>query len=209
MSDSHRDTILAEALALIPASGFSDATIAAAAAAAGIGKRETLDAFPKGAESLAEAFSLWADGAMQARMAQDPSTRMTERATHAVRARIEVLIPHREAARRAMAFLALPQHAALGARLMAASVDAMWRAAGDKASDFSYYTKRALLGGVYGATFLYWLSDASEGSAATWAFLDARIRDVMQIGKFTASAREALAKLPDPFAFLAGLRGGR
>lgn len=209
MSNSHRDRILAEALPLIAASGFSDATIAAAATTAGIGKREAMDAFPKGAESLAEAFSLWADTRMAERMAADPSTRMTERVTAAVRARIEVLVPHRDAARRAAAFLALPQHAALGARLMAKSVDAMWRAAGDKASDFSYYTKRALLGGVYGATFLYWLSDSSEGNQATWTFLDARIGEVMHIGKFTGMAREALAEFPDPFGILAGLRGGR
>ena len=208
MSNENRDRILAEALPLIAESGFSDATIAAAAERARIGKRETMDAFPKGAESLVEAFSHWADDRMVARMAVDPATRMTERVTHAVRARIEAMVPHREAARRAAAFLALPQHAARGARLMAKSVDAMWRAAGDKASDFSYYTKRALLGGVYGATFLYWLSDSSDGNEASWAFLDARIGDVMQIGKFQNTAREALAKFPDPFGIFASLRGG-
>ncbi len=207
MSDNNRDRILAEALPLIAEMGFSDATILAAAECAGLGKRETMDAFPKGPESLLEAFSQWADARMAMRMAQDSSTRMRERVARAVKARIEALAPHREAARRATSFLALPQHAPLAARLMARSVDAMWRAAGDKASDFSYYTKRALLGGVYGTTFLYWLSDASEGNEASWAFLDARIDEVMQIGKFTGMAREAFEKLPDPFGILAGLRG--
>ena len=134
---------------------------------------------------------------------------MLFRSTNAVRARIEALDPHKEAARRAASFLALPQHAALGTRLMAKSVDAMWRAAGDRSSDFSYYTKRAMLGGVYGATFLYWLSDNSAGNAATWAFLDSRIGNVMQIEKFRGQAREAVAKLPDPFQIFSKLRGGR
>jgi ubiquinone biosynthesis protein COQ9 len=209
VSDANRDRILAEALPLIQETGFSDATIAAAAARAHIGKRETMDAFPKGPASLAEAFSHWADQRMRERMRADPATRMTERVTHAVKARIEVLMPHKEAARRAAAFLALPQHAALGAKLMAESVDAMWRAAGDKASDFSYYTKRALLGGVYGATFLFWLSDASENNQATWKFLDARIGDAMRLGKFGAAARDALSKLPDPFHILSGFMGRR
>ena len=82
----------------------------------------------------------------------------------------------------------------------------MWRAAGDKSSDFSYYTKRAMLSGVYGATFLYWLSDASEGNSATWAFLDKRIDNVMQIERFRGAAQQAAAKLPNPLEILAKLR---
>jgi ubiquinone biosynthesis protein COQ9 len=116
-----------------------------------------------------------------------------------VRARIEVLLAHKQAVRRAAAFLALPQNAAMATRLTLRSVDAMWRAAGDRATDFSYYTKRVMLSGVYGATLLYWLSDSSEGNEATWRFLDHRIEDVMRIEKFRGSAKRALAKLPDPF----------
>ena len=86
---------------------------------------------------------------MAERMLEDPPERTRERVNHAVRARLEVLAPHKEAARRAAAFLAPPQNAPLAARLMMQSVDAMWRAAGDRSSDFSYYTKRAMLGGVY------------------------------------------------------------
>ena len=88
------------------------------------------------------------------------------------------------------------------AQLMMRSVDAMWRAAGDRSSDFSYYTKRATLAGVYGATFAYWLSDSSEGHAATWTFLDNRIDNVMQFEKFKGAAKDAIAKLPDPLKFL-------
>jgi ubiquinone biosynthesis protein COQ9 len=66
-----------------------------------------------------------------------------------------------------------------------------------------------MLGGVYGATFLYWLSDNSESNAATWTFLDNRIGNVMQIEKVRGQAREAVAKLPDPLQFLSKLRGGR
>jgi ubiquinone biosynthesis protein COQ9 len=118
------------------------------------------------------------------------------------------LIPHKEAVRRATGFLAVPQHAALGAKLAMKTVDAMWRAAGDKSSDFSYYTKRATLTGVYGTTFAYWLNDSSEGNAATWTFLVNRIDNVMQIEKFRGAAKEAFAKLPNPLDFFTKLRGG-
>lgn len=137
---------------------------------------------------------------------QPAEQRMRDRVASAVRARIEIIAPHKEAARRAAAFLALPQHAPLATRLMLRSVDAMWRAAGDKSTNFSYYTKRAMLAGVYAATLAYWFSDASEGHSATWTFLGHRIDDVMQIEKFRGKAREAIAKLPDPFGILASFR---
>ena len=132
---------------------------------------------------------------------------MRDRLTAAVRARIEVLAPHRQAARRAAAFLAIPQNAPLAARLTMKSVDAMWRAAGDSSSDFSYYTKRATLAGVYASTLAYWFSDASEGSSATWTFLDNRIDNVMQFEKLKGRAKDAFAKLPDPLKFFESFRG--
>ena len=136
MSDPVREQVLMEALAEIPQSGFSESTLAAAAARAGVAKRELQDAFPKGAASLVEAFSDWADRRMTEIMATgEPEQRLRDRVASAVRNRIEVLAPHKETARRAAGFLAAPQHAALAARLMMRSVDAMWRAAGDTSSE--------------------------------------------------------------------------
>jgi ubiquinone biosynthesis protein COQ9 len=206
MSDTARDRILLEALREIPAHGFSDATLNLAAERAGVDKRTLKDSFPNGPASLAEACSHWADARMTEAMKADTSERVRDRIRNAVKARIEAVIPYKEAARKAASFLALPQHAPLAAKLMMHSVDAMWRATGDKSSDFSYYTKRAILSGVYGATFLYWLSDSSEGNAATWTFLDKRVENVMQIERFRGAAQQAAAKLPNPLEILAKLR---
>jgi len=49
-------------------------------------------------------------------------------------------------------------------------VDAIWRAVGDTSADFNFYTKRALLAGVYTATMLHWFADPSEGAKDTWTF---------------------------------------
>lgn len=208
MSPRVRDAILPHALASTAEHGFSEAALKTAAERAGVNAAELKAAFPQGGASLVEAFSHSADEQMAERMRSDTSERTRERVSHAVKARLEALAPCKDAARRAAAFLALPQNTPLAASLMMRSVDLMWRAAGDRSSDFSYYTKRALLGGVYGATLIHWLSDSSEGHADTWTFLESRIDDVMQIEKFRGAAREWMAKLPDPFGILGG-GGGR
>jgi ubiquinone biosynthesis protein COQ9 len=210
MSDLIRDRVLNEALTDIPQTGFSQETLAAAASRAGISRRELNDAFPNGAATLVEAFSFWADRLMAENLASEPEeTHLRDRIAAAVRARIEILNPHKEAARRAAAFLALPHNAPLGAKLMMRTVDGMWRSAGDRSSNFSWYTKRAMLAGVYGATFAYWLTDSSEGNSATWTFLGHRIDNVMQLEKFRSSAMKAVESLPDPFGLLRSFRNGR
>ena len=87
-------------------------------------------------------------------------------------------------------------HAALGAKLVYRTVDAMWRAAGDTATDFNFYTKRGILAGVYGSTAMRWFNDTSEDEAPTEEFLAARIENVMQFEKFKAQAKKALAGFP-------------
>ena len=99
----------------------------------------------------------------------------------AVRERLSAMAAHREAVRRALSFMALPQNGAAAAACTCRTVDAIWYAAGDTSTDFSFYTKRALLSGVYVATVLYWLGDKSAGSQDTWGFLDRRIAGIMRI----------------------------
>ena len=122
--------------------------------------------------------------------------KIRERITTAVKTRLASLRPHKEAARRAAAFLTLPLHAALGAKLLYRTVDAMWRAAGDTSTDFNFYTKRAILAGVYSSTLMRWFNDASEDEAATDEFLAARIENVMQFEKFKARSERALRRIP-------------
>jgi ubiquinone biosynthesis protein COQ9 len=122
--------------------------------------------------------------------------KIRERIAAAVKARLSVLAPHKEAARRAAALLSLPMHAALGAKLVYRTVDAMWRAAGDTSTDFNFYTKRGILAGVYGSTAMRWFNDTGEDEKATDDFLAARIENVMQFEKFKAKAKEALAGFP-------------
>jgi ubiquinone biosynthesis protein COQ9 len=103
--------------------------------------------------------------------------------------RLEIMAPAREAVRRGVAILAMPQNLPLGLRIGWRTADLMWRIAGDTSTDFNHYTKRMMLGGVYASTLLAWLDDDSEGWSETAGFLDRRIDDVMQIEKWKAQWR--------------------
>ena len=108
--------------------------------------------------------------------------------------------------RRALAVLALPHHAPLAMRLVYETVDGIWYAAGDHATDFSFYTKRATLAAIYGTSLLYWLEDRSPGSADTREFLDRRLADVARISAARKRFEAALDRLPNPLRLLRPLR---
>ena len=118
-----------------------------------------------------------------------------ERIATCVRLRLEPLAGHREALRLGLTRATLPGNAPGALRALWRTVDAMWRAAGDTATDFNHYSKRGLLAGVYSSTLLYWLDDRSEGYAETWAFLDRRIADVLRVPRALARLKRVL---PDP-----------
>jgi len=109
--------------------------------------------------------------------------------------RLEIMAPAREAVRRALAILAMPQNVPLAFRIGWRTADLMWRTAGDTSTDFNHYTKRMTLGAVYGSTLLVWLDDQSEGWTETAAFLDRRIDDVMRFEKFKAEWRGSSERL--------------
>ncbi|MBM3523605.1 MAG: COQ9 family protein [Alphaproteobacteria bacterium] len=202
--DALRRTVLAAALAHVPFDGWTQVSLNAGARDAELPEGSALLAFPNGP---IEAIAFWAaetDRAMlEALAAIDPAKlRVRERIATAVRLRLEAVAVHREALRRALGLLALPHNAPRAAELTWRTVDAIWWAAGDTATDFNFYSKRVLLVGVYGATLLRFLDDRSEGASETWAFLDRRIADVMRVPQALGSLREAIAKLPNPFDLL-------
>ncbi len=204
---AERERLLLATLPHIAFDGWTATALAAGITDTAMDAADARRLFPGKAGELFRLFSDRADAAMAGRMAAGDLDTIgtTARVARAVRARIEALGPHREAARRAVSFLALPPNAAGGLGCLYRSVDAMWRAAGDRSADFNFYTKRALLAGVYGATLLYWFDDRSENCAETWKFLDRRLDDVMRLRRL----RGRLAKsLPDPFRLMRMARSG-
>ena len=191
-----REAVLAAALPHAAFDGFTDSLLQKAGAEAGVAKTELKRLFEEGPLSLIEFYSSWADTEMEKRLGDLKTMKIRERIALAVKTRLAVLKPHKEAARRAAALLSLPMHAALGAKLMYRTVDAMWRAAGDTSTDFNFYTKRGILAGVYGSTAMRWFNDTSTDEKITDDFLAARIENVMQFEKFKAKAKDALSNFP-------------
>ncbi|HUH86400.1 MAG TPA: COQ9 family protein [Stellaceae bacterium] len=208
MEEHEKRRVLIEAmLPEVPFDGWSRTALRAAAAETGIDESEALTFF-RTPRDLVQGFSHWADDRMlDALLAQNlDAMRVRDRVAAAERARLRVLEPHREAVRRALAVLALPQNMAMGLILLYRTVDAIWYAAGDRSTDFNFYTKRGLLAGVHAATTLYWLDDRSEGGADTSDFLDRRLAEVMSIPKLRARLEESLAWLPNPFRLMRAAR---
>jgi len=132
--------------------------------------------------------------------------KVREKITALVEARLDLLAPHRETLRRALAILAMPQNFAHGARLGWRAADAMWRAAGDTATDYNHYTKRAMLGAVYGSTVTVFLDDESAGQADTRAFLGRRIGGIMAFEKAKGQFIARTSRRPSLSRFIGRLR---
>lgn len=200
--DELRETLLNATLPHVPFDGWTRTALMAGARDAGIEPAPADNAFPGGMAELLDFYHRAADIAMvralEAR-ADLAAMKTRDRVALAVRLRLEAEAGRREAIRHALAFLALPTNARLGAKCLYRTVDAIWYAVGDKATDFSFYSKRGLLAGVYGATVLYWLNDKSEDGADSWSFLDRRIAEVMKLYQLRGRFDRFVEQLPDPF----------
>ena len=195
-----RRRLLKATLTHVPFDGWTGAAILVGARDLGLSPAEAVNAFPAGAVEMIEFMSLEADRRMlEALEREDLAARkVRERVALGVRRRLELYAADREAIRRALAVLALPQNGPLALRLLYRTVDAIWYAAGDTATDFNFYTKRALLAGVYGSTLLAWLDDRSPEFEETWRFLDRRIADAMGLPQAAQRLVAPLRWLPNP-----------
>lgn len=200
-----RPRLVAAMLPDVPFDGWTALARDAAADAQGVDRDIAAMALPDSA-AMVDAYIAHADTLMVAAMGDVSGLKVRDRIRLALRSRLEAASADREAVRRALAVLAQPQHAGLAARSLWRTADTMWRAAGDTATDFNHYSKRAILGAVYSASLLYWLDDDSDDHEATWAFIDRRIDSIMKFEKTKASAKKAMAWMPNPARFLGRLR---
>ncbi len=178
-----RDAALTALLPNVPFEGWTFHALRTGLKASGADPRDAEILFPAGAADMIEAWCDLADRRMEQEAAELDITalRISARVRAVIALRLRQNRGHKEVIRRAVAALALPGNARTAARCTARTVDAIWHAAGDRSADFSWYTKRAILTGVWSATLLFWLRDISEDDAATLAFVDRRLADVGRI----------------------------
>jgi len=187
--------------------GWTRAAVDSAAGQLGIDPVQARLAMPKTQAGMIDVYIQEVDRALEAWFTPQrlKPMKIREKIRALVWHRLEIMGPAREAVRRALAILAMPQNVPLALRAGWRSADLMWRIAGDTSTDFNHYTKRMTLGAVYGSTLLVWLEDQSEGWSETAAFLDRRIDDVMRFEKFKAEWRGSSEHL-SPSRFLGRLR---
>ena len=208
LADSERDRLIVAMLPDVPFDGWSQHALRLSAERIEIPVAEACALFPRGALDMVAAFSRWADRQMLDRIEAAPpeSLSLSRRIARALRIRFEVLLPWREAVRRGMTVLAMPQNAPLGMRLLYETVDGIWYAVGDTSTDFSFYTKRASLAGIYAAAMLFWLDDRSPGSVETDAFVERRLADLHRLTELRERFEAAVERLPNPLRFFRPVR---
>lgn len=201
-----RAALLDAALPHVTFDGWAPATFDAAARDAGIDPVMARIAAPRGAVDLAADYHRRADDELADWLAATDLThlRFRDRIAAAVRHRIEAVDP--EIVRRGMALFSLPHLAPTGTELVWHTADTIWSGLGDSSTDANWYSKRAILSGVFAATVTYWIGDESDARSDTWNFLDRRIDGVMRFETFkrNVTANPVLSRLLAGPIWLAG-----
>jgi len=188
--------------------GFGTAALGEAARRAAIDPDVARLAFPGGGRDMVDAWFAYIDTAMADKWPAEKLARLKirERITALVETRIDLLAPDRESLRRALALLALPTNAPFAAKLGWRAADIMWRLAGDTATDYNHYSKRAILGAVYASTMAVLLGDESADFADTRAFLARRIDQVMRFESWKHRRAARSIEKPSLARFVGRLR---
>ena len=202
-------------LALAPAiadaaafDGWSKLAVNNAAAATLIDPDSAQFAFAGGAMAMIEAWVHSVDAAMaQALPApQIAALKIRERIRTLVQFRLDAVAHQKEALRRALAVMAMPQNVGRALQLGWHSADVMWRLAGDTATDYNHYTKRLTLGSIYAATLAVYVDDTSPDHEQTRAFLERRIEGIMKFEKAKARLLKPRDEQFSPARLLGRLR---
>lgn len=204
-ADAAEARLLDAALPHVEALGWTPVLVARAARDAGLSEGDALLLAPHGARDLVALLWRRHDARAFAALAGiDPaSLKIRELIARGVQARIDAAIADEAAVRRATAWLARPDNALLAGRLGWATADAIWRWAGDTATDENHYSKRLILSGVLASVLAARLSRGEEAARET---LDRRIGEVMAFEKWKAGLPKASASAVA--SWLGGLRYG-
>ena len=104
--------------------------------------------------------------------------------------RFTILNPNKEAVRKSIAILALPKNSKQALKSLYKTTDEIWRTVGDRSTDFSFYSKRVTLAGVYSTTMMSWLGSIDPDLSKVEEFIDRRLDNVKLIGSITKPLKE-------------------
>ncbi len=197
-----KDKIIDAALKNINFDGWSKDSILTGFKAHSIDEKTYDDLFPRGIIDAVLHFGDFTDRQMINLYEKNDNKdlRMPEKIKSLLLVRFEILKPYKEAVRRSIGILALPNNSKLALKAMYNSTDEIWKAAEDRATDFSFYTKRATLAGIYSSSLMYWLGLTDPDLKNVEQFIDRRLDNVNMIGKFTKPIKDTFKFSFDPLS---------
>jgi ubiquinone biosynthesis protein COQ9 len=143
--------------------------------------------FPNNIDDLTEYFNQLMNKQMIENFTTKPSSKISEKIAQLIELKLALYLPHREAIRSLLQYNLMPQNLCKAQKSLWETCDQIWHLAGDQSTDHNYYTKRALLAGVYSSSLLYWLADESANQYNTKAFIKRKIQDVGKFSKWKSS----------------------
>jgi len=178
--------LLDAALKRAPMHGWTWRTATLAGEDLGLSRAETELLVPHGPADLAALLSRRHDARALAALPEPEGMKIRERIRRACEARLDAAFLDEPGLRRWLGYLALPGNLGLAGRLAWESAEALWRWAGDTATDENHYSKRALLGGILSGAMAIRMA---SGRHAALDFVDRRIADVMRFETWKATSR--------------------
>ncbi|KAM4572794.1 ubiquinone biosynthesis protein COQ9, mitochondrial isoform 2-T2 [Odontesthes bonariensis] len=181
--------VLTAALEFVPLHGWSMEAIAAGAESLGLSSASTGMFYNGGgdlvlhfiAQCNSQLTDILAEQHNQVQLGQAEKKKTAEFLRDAVETRLRMYIPYMETWPQAMSILLLPHNIPDSLKHLSTLVDDIWYYAGDRSTDMNWYTKRAVLTGIYNTTELVMIQDSSPDYQDTWSFLENRIQDVVNM----------------------------
>ena len=201
MKDINKKTktkLLLSFLENVPFDGWSWETLYLSAIDVGLTKSKKLSEIEKGnvrdlfnnsLVNLIQEFNIYLDNEMKENFKKSKSKnlRIPDKINSQIIFRLKAASKFKEAVRISLGMMALPKNSKIALTMLYKTCDIIWRDCGDKSTDFSFYTKRLILSGVYSSTLSYWLNESDFTKVED--FLLRRLNNVSNFGK--------IKKLPD------------
>ena len=158
--------------------------------------------FSKGYRSLLELYLFNADQEMIKSCNKIDLIKMKthERIREIILLKLKINAKDKNLFKRTFFTLMLPQHFNIATSSLYRTVDHIWYIAGDKSTNFNFYTKRLILAGIYSSTVFYWI-DGDKTFEQIKDFLNNQLKQVSKIPKIKEQIKSTINILPKSFLF--------
>lgn len=140
--------------------------------------------FPGGLVQLVQEFENWLDVEMLDVLNKlEKPKKIREQIALALETRIINIVPKNVILKNSSFFL-IPSNILAGNESACQTCDLIWKYAGDKSTDFNYYTKRGLLLPVYLSAKTFYVADNSANHEKTKEFIKNALDNIINIASF-------------------------